>query len=145
MSQLPTTPSLRTRRVRTAIVGSLALGVLGAGLTLAPGALASHGGSAGVRHSGACSQGGVWTLKAKHDAGILQVEAEVDVNRANRTFHWTIRDNGVLVRSGSATTTAPSGSFTVHRRIANRTGVDKVVFRARNAASGNSCAGSVSL
>ncbi len=135
--------SIRTNRIRTAVVGTLALGVLGTGLTLAPGAFASHGGTA-ARSSGSCSGVGTWAVKAKPDAGRLQVEAEVDVNRAARTFHWTITDNGVKVGSGSATTKAPSGSFSVNRRIANRAGADKIVFRAKSAA-GNTCSGTVSI
>jgi hypothetical protein len=141
--EIAMTNSIRSTRIRSAVVGTLALGVLGTGLTLAPGALASHGGNA-VRHTGSCSGAGTWALKAKPDAGILQVEAEVDVNRVGRTFHWTISDNGHQVRSGTATTKAPSGSFTVNRRIANRAGVDKVVFRAKSA-SGNTCTGTVSV
>lgn len=114
---------------------------LGLGLVLAPAASASGGG--GVHASGACAHAGSWTLKAKHDDGAIEVEAEVDTNHAGQRFAWTLRDNGTRVRSGSATTTRPSGSFTIERRIANRAGVDHVVFRATRA--GNTCQGSVNV
>lgn len=115
---------------------------LGLGLLLAPAAAAS---GSGVRSSGDCSAHAAWNLKAKHDDGRIEVEAQVDSNRAGQSWRWSIRDNGTLVRSGTATTSAPSGSFSVHRLIGNRAGTDHVVFRATRPATGQTCRGSVSL
>ena len=92
-----------------------------------------------VRASGACSAGATWKLKAKADDGRLEVELEVDSNRNGQTWTWAMRDNGVAVGSGSATTVAPSGSFEVERRIANRAGTDTITATARHAASGQTC------
>jgi hypothetical protein len=126
---------------RTAIAGTLALGVLGSTAALAPSAFASGGG--GVRASGACSMTGTWKLKAKNDDGALEVEAEVDTNRVGQHFTWRITDDSVRVAHGTAVTVAPSGSFAVNRHIANRAGTDKIAFRAVNGS--NVCAGSVSI
>lgn len=129
-------------KIRTTIAGTLALGVLGSTAVLAPTAFASGG---GVRTSGSCSMSGTWKITAKHDNGALEVQAEVDTNRAGQHFTWRLTDDGVRVASGTAVTTAPSGSFEVNRHIANRAGTDKITFRAVNTASGNTCTGSVSI
>ena len=127
---------------RTALTAALAT-TLGLGLALAPSASASGGG--GVRASGTCSSGATWTLKAKHDSGAIEVEGEVDANHAGQTWNWSISDNGTVVRHGSATTRAPSGSFSVTRRIGNRAGADRVVFRATRPATGQTCRGAVTV
>jgi hypothetical protein len=133
-----------TMKLRTVVAGTLALGVLGSSAALAPSAFASHGGS-GVRANGACSSQGTWQLKAKHDNSVIEVEGEVDTNHAGQHFAWRLVDNGTRVAKGTAVTVAPSGSFTVHRNIANRAGTDTITFRAVNTANGNTCTGSVSL
>jgi hypothetical protein len=128
---------------RTILTTCLVAGALAGGI-LAPAAAHASGADA-VRSSGGCSAGATWTVKAKHDDGRLEVEAEVDSNRAGQSWNWRISDNGTRVRSGSATTKAPSGSFTVQRRIADRTGVDHLVFRSSSPASGQTCRGTVSV
>jgi hypothetical protein len=85
-----------------------------------------------VTRSGHCSSAAVtWKLKTKADNGRLQVEFEVDSNRNGQVWTWSIRDNGVLTAKGSARTVAPSGSFSVERRIPNRTGADRIVAVAK--------------
>ena len=92
-----------------------------------------------MRTSGTCSQGATWKLKAKTDDGRLEVELEVDSNRVGQSWSVRLKDNGVLVWSGTRTTLAPSGSFEVERRIANRAGTDTITAYARHAASGQTC------
>jgi hypothetical protein len=104
--------------------------------TAAPAALAK---GTEVRKSGTCSAGATWKLKAKTDNGRIQVELEVDSNRVGQTWSVRLRDNGVLVHSGTARTVAPSGSFKVARRIANRAGTDTITATARHTASGQTC------
>ncbi len=91
------------------------------------------------RASGSCSQGAAWKIKAKADTGRVEVELEVDANRNGQVWTWALQDNGVAVGSGSATTVAPSGSFGVGRRIANRAGKDTITATARHAATGQTC------
>jgi hypothetical protein len=138
-----TTTTTRTR-TRTAVAASLALGVVGSALVLATPASA-HSGGGGVRTGGTCSAVAHWTLKAKHDAGQIEVEGEVDTNRAGQHWTWRIVDNATIVRTGSSTTTPPSGSFTVSRRIGNRAGIDHLVFRAVRPATGQVCRGTLSV
>ena len=88
-----------------------------------------HGGGSAVRASHAC-YGGVIKLKAKHDDGRIEVEAEVDTNRNGQTWTVQLRDNSVSVFKGKRSTHAPSGSFSLERRIANRAGKDTITVRA---------------
>ena len=106
---------------------------------------ASHGGGDEVRNSGSCSKSATWKLKAKPDDGRIQVEGEVDSNHTGQVWHWRIKHNGSVSAKGKATTSGPSGSFTVERRMANLAGTDHFVFRAERSATGEVCRGRVSL
>ena len=132
--------------MKSTLATVLTLGALGAaGLSLAPAAAASGGGGHGVRTSGSCSAGAHWTLKAKHDDGVIEVEGQVDSNRAGQNWRWSITDNGHRVKLGPARTAGASGSFSIERRIADRAGTDRIVFRAKRPATGQLCQGVVSL
>jgi hypothetical protein len=98
-----------------------------------------------VKASGTCTKGAHWKLKAgARDAGI-ETEFEVDSNVAGQVWSVRLVDNGVQVFSGKKTTVAPSGSFSVERRIANRGGKDTIVASASNAKTGESCTGTVAV
>src|SRR3954470_17297709 len=98
----------------------------------------------GVAKSGTCAGGNThYTLKAKHDNGLIEVEWQVDSNRAGQVWSVRLRDNGNLFFSANRTTQAPSGSFTVHRNTANRAGSD--VIRARTVHSAQTCVASVTV
>lgn len=124
---------------RLAAAITLAAGI---GITAAIPAQASGGGRV-VEDRGSCSGHSDWKLKAKADDGRLEVEAEVDSNVNGQVWNWKISDNGTAAANGSSTTTGPSGSFTVQRRIANQAGTDKIVFRATNPGTGETCKGTV--
>ncbi len=129
-----------TRRTTALVLGAAAL--TAAALTASP-AVASGGGDA-VRTSGSCSGSTDWTMKAKADDGRIEVEAEVDSNRTGQTWGWKLKDNGDLVAKGSATTAGRSGSFSVTRKPADRSGADHLTFRAVYPATGEVCRGSIS-
>ena len=127
-------------RTITATVSSL---VLSAGLlALAAPATASDD---EVRRTGSCSGNSDWKLKAKPDVGRIEVEGEVDSNRVGQTWRWRIVHNGSTSSRGRARTTAPSGSFSVERRVVDVKGRDKIVFRARHRRTGETCRGVVRL
>jgi len=90
---------------------------------------------------GGCSGRADWKLKAKSDDGRIEVEGEVDSFRRGQQWRWRIRHDGHVSASGTATTTGPSGSFDVERRLTNAPGVDRIGWRARNVASGQTCRG----
>lgn len=97
-----------------------------------------------VRESGACTRSATWKLKAKAEGSRIDVEFEVDSNVNGQSWAVTIRDQGVLVHSGTYRTAAPSGSFSVERLIANRAGTDTITAVAVHSASGQRCSGSLS-
>jgi hypothetical protein len=92
-----------------------------------------------VVRTGSCSGSADWKLKVGPDNGRWEVQFEVDSNRIGQTWRVRIRDNGVLRYSNLKTTTAPSGSFTVHKRMRDMAGTDTIVARARNIRSGQTC------
>jgi hypothetical protein len=98
-----------------------------------------------VIRTGSCSGATDWKLKAGHRDGRIEVEFEVDSNRNGQTWRVRILDNSVLRYSGLRVTKAPSGSFSVERRIRNMAGSDRIVARARNLASGEVCVGRVTI
>lgn len=94
---------------------------------------------------GDCSKASTWKLKAKPDNGRLQVEGEVDSNHNRQLWHWRILHDGHVSASGTAKTTAPSGSFSVTRRVVNTRGEDRIGWRAVNRASGERCRGNLTI
>ena len=98
-----------------------------------------------VRRAGTCSGNATSRIKLSPQNGRIETEFEVDSNRVGQKWNVVIKDNGVRVFAGSRITTAPSGSFTVNRRIPNRAGVDHIVASAKNPASGETCVGRVSV
>jgi len=91
-----------------------------------------------VTKSGTCAGGNThYTLKAKQDNGLVEVEWQVDSNKVGQVWSVGIRDNGATFVSGHRTTQAPSGSFTVHRNTGNRAGGD--VIRARSVHGAQTC------
>jgi hypothetical protein len=104
-------------------------------------AFASGGG--GVSSSGACTSGGHFELKAKHDDGRIEMEYQVDSDRAGQVWAVRITDNGAVAVSRHATTAGPSGSFTIRKVIPNRPGLDKI--HARATFNNRTCGGAVTL
>ena len=96
------------------------------------------------RVTGKCSGNSSAKLKVKPDNGRLETEFEVDQNRNGVTWKVTIRRNGALAVKRSATTRAPSGSFSVERRLANGRGTDRISARATSP-SGEVCTASLSI
>ncbi|MEQ1786962.1 MAG: hypothetical protein ABL966_07910 [Acidimicrobiales bacterium] len=98
-----------------------------------------------VKVSGSCTGNTDWKLKLGPRTGAIETEFEVDSNRVGQRWSVSITDNGARVFTGTGTTVAPSGSFTVERRIPNRVGRDNIVARATNAATGESCVARASV
>jgi hypothetical protein len=129
------------KAMRYGLAGLLAAGLL----TSAPAAFASGGGGGEVIKEGQCSVSSDWKLKAKPDNGGLEVEFEVDQNVVGDTWRVKITDNSNRVFKGKRMTQPPSGSFEVNINIPDLAGKDKIVARATNLSTGETCRGSVSL
>lgn len=126
----------------------IAGGLVAVALSLSAGVLAAPNAEAKgleVRRSGDCSARTDWKLKAKSDDGRIEVEFEVDSNRNGQRWYVTLRDNGSLFWSGYRTTLAPSGSFEVEKRTANRSGSDVIRAYARNTRTGEICRASLTF
>src|SRR4051812_14337075 len=120
----------------------LALGFTTAALALTPAtALAKHGDDDGPgddrggsrtsqretkRVSGSCSGRSTAKLKVKTDDGRLETEFEVDQNRNGVTWSGRLRRDGKVVTRARARTKAPSGSFSLERRLADPAGANRV-------------------
>jgi hypothetical protein len=130
----------RTRLLITA--AAITVGLAAPPLVATAPAFASGGGH-GVSSKGACTNGGHFKLKAKHDDGRIEMEYEVDSNRAGQVWAVRITDNGAVVVKRLATTAGRSGSFTIRKRIADRTGPDKI--RAHATFKNHTCRGTVKL
>jgi hypothetical protein len=104
----------------------------------------SGGGSRGTRVAGTCTDGSTAKLKAKPDDGRLEVELEVDQNRNGVTWAVRVRRDGTLVVRRNATTHAPSGSFSIERKIADPAGRDTISARATSP-SGEVCTASLTI
>ena len=86
--------------------------------------------------------GATWKLKAKTDDGRLEVELEVDSNRVGQSWSVRLKDNGVLVWSGTGRRSPPAGRS---RSSAGSqpAGTDTITAYARHAASGQTCSARV--
>jgi hypothetical protein len=124
------------------VLATVAIGALMA--IAVPGVAGAKGGN-GVTVKGKCTASSVSKLKVKADDPRIETELEVDQNVVGA--HWTvsIKDNGAVVAHAKATTSAPSGSFTVRRLIPNAAGTDTVTATAKNAATGEICSATASL
>jgi hypothetical protein len=128
-----------TRRFGTAALAAL----LVTGLTHSP--ASAKDGDGRIVRSGSCSASADWKLKVKPDDGRIEVEWEVDSNRIGQRWAWTIRHDRTTVSSGRRTTKAPSGSFSVERRVGDAAGTHTITATARNLRSGQKCRASVRI
>jgi hypothetical protein len=124
------------RTICTATIGVLAA-------LLVPGAASASGDD--VRNAGRCSDASSSKIKVKPDDGGIEVEFEVDQNVNGANWKVKIKDNSEIVFQGSATTSAPSGSFSLERRIADRSGPDEVLAVGRNKATGERCTATATI
>jgi hypothetical protein len=96
------------------------------------------------RAAGRCTADSSAKLKVKRDDGKLETEFEVDQNRNGVRWTVRIRRNGKSVVKTSATTKAPSGSFSVERRIGDPAGSDRITAKATSPA-GEVCEAAVTI
>jgi hypothetical protein len=117
-------------------------GAILAGLMASATALASDD---EIRHDGTCSGSSSSEIKVKPDDGRIEVEFEVDQNKSGEKWKVKIKDNGETAVKKTMTTHGPSGSFSLERKIADRTGKDEIVGKAKNKASGERCSATATL
>ena len=119
---------------------AVTVAVSGAALVAAP--LASAKGGDPVRVRGVCTQSSTAKLKLSPEDSRIEVEFEVDQNRNGVPWKVTLRQNGSLVASTTATTHAPSGSFSLRRVIS---GAHGTVVAVATRSSGERCTARASI
>jgi hypothetical protein len=100
------------KTVRIATVAAT-LAIAGAALIGTPAASAKGGDPVKVR--GTCTKSSSAKLKLSREDRGIQIEFEVDQNRNAVPWKVKLLRNGSLIASATATTRAPSGSFSFHR------------------------------
>src|SRR5262249_37565755 len=116
----------------------LALALFAAALVAIPVASAESRDHRSVPVKGTCSQQSTSKLKLSREDNGIEVEFQVDQNRNGVPWTVALERNGDAVRSLTATTRGPSGSFEIHRVIAGRLGIDRITAVATRA-SGETC------
>lgn len=122
---------------RTSLAAAAAvLAVAGLGISTS----AAEAKAGDVVKTGVCSKGSAWKLKAKpENGGTIGVEFEVDSNKVGQVWSVKVKDNALVIFSGSKTTVAPSGSFTVSKITKNQAGADVVTATASTVSTGETC------
>lgn len=121
------------------VAALLAILLVATTLAAAPLSVAAKDGDVIRRRS--CTVRSDWKLKLSRENGLIEVEFEVDQNRAGQTWFVKMKRDGKRFWQGRRTTRAPSGSFHVRKLTRNGSGPDKIVVRARNPRSGETCRG----
>jgi hypothetical protein len=116
------------------VVALLALPLFGTASALAKGG-GGHGGGGRddrpeVRVGGVCGRGASSKLKVKARDGGLEVEFEVDHRRSGELWRVVLVQERRVAWRGRARTHAPSGSFSLERRLGDYPGPDQIMARA---------------
>jgi hypothetical protein len=127
------------RMIRVGLAGLMAAGILGG---VSSSAFAADG---DVIKEGSCSMASDWKLKVGPEDGQLDGEWEIDSNVVGQTWSFKIKKDGVVIKKGTAVTKAPSGSFEINFLTPNPAGSTKFVATAANAATGESCKGTLTF
>ncbi len=99
-------------------IGATCTVVAALAVVAVPTASAKHGHGRAVRVAGTCDNPNTTSkLKVKRDDGRLKFEFEVDQNVVGAVWDVTVTKDGTIVWQGQRTTSDPSGSFSVERRI----------------------------
>ena len=100
----------------------------------------------GVRRRGDCAGGeGDWDLRVERvDRNTLAVRFKIDDVDPGETWQMFLSDNGSRVYSGTKTASS-DGEVRVRRRIADRSGTDRIGASGVNVNDGTQCQGSVSF
>jgi hypothetical protein len=120
---------------RSLIMLTLALFALA--LAAVPAAFARGNHDRAVLVRGVCTQQSTSKLKLSREDRGVEVEFQVDQNRNGVPWRVTLRRNGSRIRSFTATTHAPSGSFEIRRVIARGIGTNRITAVATR--SGETC------
>ncbi|HET8752014.1 MAG TPA: hypothetical protein VFM43_05760 [Gaiellaceae bacterium] len=115
----------------------LSLALFAVALAAVPAAMARGSHDRAVRVQGVCTQQSTSKMKLSREDRGIEVEFQVDQNRNGVPWRVTLRRNGARIRTLTATTHAPSGSFEIRRVFARRLGTNRITAVATRA--GETC------
>jgi hypothetical protein len=128
---------------RSKVVPPLVLGALLLGIMI-PGA--AWAGDPEVKKEGPCSGRSEWKLEVRlEDNNTFRVRWEADSGIPGQQWRMRLRQNGTLIASALRTTNADGEAQLRLRGVTNTAGPDTFAGRARNIASGETCAASATL
>jgi|SRR4051794_6577437 len=126
------------KAVRFAIAGLMVAGIF----SVAPAAMAKGG---DVVKQGTCTGSSTSKIKLSPEDGRIEVQFEVDQNKAGDTWRVKLYQNGDQFFSGTRTTQAPSGSFELRKLTNDAAGKDTIRARARNLSTNEVCTATASI
>ena len=81
-----------------------------------------------------------WRVRIKVRNDRFRVKFQVDSDVVGQAWSYSVLDNGTEILSGTKVTHAPSGDFTVQRKVrGSAPGGHDVTATAENAESGETC------
>lgn len=135
------TTTRQGRLGRLGIVGSAALMAL---TTMAVVAVPTAARDVERDTRGNCTRSSDWELELEKEHGRIEVQVDLDTNRAGRLWRVSIYHNGSLT-TNVLRRTARDGDLDVDRTRTDRRGIDTFRFRAVDQVNGEVCQGSLSI
>jgi hypothetical protein len=134
----------------TALLALASSAVASGGIAPFDGGITPTSGGQGTSliQKGKCSASSTSWLKVKRDAGSTQVAFNVNQNKVGKDWDVSIARNGSILFSGTVTTQAPSGSFTVQRSFLPpgiRTGATSIVAIAKARDGSERCSAAITF
>src|SRR3954447_10676974 len=124
----------RAPRSLVCLLALLVFALAGPGTALAKGGHDGGGGGGGdrpeVRVAGVCGKGATAKLKLKSRDGAIEAEFEIDHNHTGSAWRIVVVQERRVVWRGNARTIAPSGSWSIERRLGDLPRADQVMARA---------------
>jgi hypothetical protein len=128
----------RSNRIAAMVLGALLLGLMVPGTALA--------GDPEVRKEGPCSGRSDWKLEVRlEDNNTFRVRWEADSGIPGQQWRLRLRQNGTLIASALRRTNQDGEAQLNLRGVTNTAGPDTFAGRARNIATGETCAASATL
>ena len=93
---------------------------------------------------GNCSMSNTWKLELEKEHGTIEVDFNAYTKQAGKTWKYKVKQNDV-VRAKGSTVSERDGDVEVDKKLTDRKGLDKIVVRVKNPASGEVCRAELSI
>jgi hypothetical protein len=92
-----------------------------------------------LRVTGTCTGQATSKLQVSREQRRLELQLEVDANRAGQRWRVVVRRNGRIVARALRRTKPPSGSFELRRLLNDAAGPDRLLVQARRLGTAERC------